>query len=174
LNYLSVKDYSIKYNISSSSIYRKIKSGTIEYEVRGGRKFVLDKSLSGDIVKSNESNQEQSVQVIIEEKDRFNSILESEVKMLRRKTEKLERHLVLINNYFDENFNFSPKEQIELENSVSELSEYLMKKGFDKRSRKIIYNRFNNLSGTEERIIIKDNDYLLDFSRYNYDDLLRV
>jgi predicted DNA-binding protein YlxM (UPF0122 family) len=175
MSYLSVKEYSEKYGVSSSSIYRKIRSGELQFESRGRRKFILDlttqKEQRQEVV---EVTKEPNVEVVIEEKDRFNSILESEVKMLRRKIEKLERYSTIVNSFFDDKFDYNPKEKIELESSVSRLGEYLLKMGFDRKNRKLIYNRFNNICGLEKRAIVEGNDYLLDFAKYNYDDLLKI
>lgn len=57
-------------------------------------------------------------------------------------------------------------------NQIVELKSYLKTLHLDSYQRKVIKNRFSALYGEDIRIIKRDGKFYLDFSRYDYSDLL--
>lgn len=193
MSYLTVKEYAEKYSVSSSSLYRKIRKGEIAFEVRGGKKYILDdvstdlfpivntptSPTETDIKDIMEATAETEVDVILETPakrvEKYDTLLDKEVEVLQQKIERLEENTLVINTLLDEKFQLGIKALIDVRSRDITLNKYLLSMGYSKKYRKIVKNRFYNLKDLEERVVeIGNNDYLLKFSKYSYEDLLMI
>lgn len=57
---LSVKEYAIKHNLTSQSVYNRIKRGTVKSVVEDGKTFVIDEKQANDDQSKNSSKKDKS------------------------------------------------------------------------------------------------------------------
>jgi predicted DNA-binding protein YlxM (UPF0122 family) len=170
--FLTVKEYSEKYKISRSTIYKRIKNGQIKANKKQGKLFIFENKIiepKQEIVKKQEIEDADIIEgIALVEKKIANLALVERVERVERVIRSLIDNLMAVKNNKDN------KDDESIQTQNINLKAYLIKKGFSKKFRQLIFNRFNKLVGIEERIIQKDDDYFLDFSNFNYDDLLEI
>ena len=112
-------------------------------------------------------------QLLKEERERIE-------KVYAQKDEQLKRVLELINTKLQlEQQSRQPQEEIEAlpqkqQPKLIELKEYLKSLDLEPHEKKVIKKRFNEAKGSDIRLHLQNGKIFLDFSKYDYSDLLNL
>lgn len=119
---------------------------------------------------------DDKLQMLRDERDKIEKVYSS-------KDEQLKNILELINSKMElereqstvhevESFNIKNEAEIIYDSDIIELKKYLKSLGISSSERKIIKKRFLDIYDSDARIIKKNGKLYLDFSKYDYSDLL--
>lgn len=121
-------------------------------------------------------DKEQMLRDEIEKIERIYSTKDAQLKNILElidKKMKLERNSDTIHEVHEiESFNHQSEPEIEQVRGVVELKEYLRSLDIKSSQRKMIKKRFLDAYDNDSRVIHKDGRLYLDFSKYDYSDLL--
>jgi hypothetical protein len=197
---LTVDEYCKKYEISKNILSSKIKAKKLNYIIENGEIYIIEPSqtikkpkITASTVielykRENKALKEKiklleakidkliddKEQMLREERQRIEKLYES-------KDEQLKTILELINTKMKmekQNIISSDYKPLKLENkyqnNLIELKEYLKTLDITPQERKILKKRFLELRGEDIRILQQNGKIYLDFSKFDYSDLLTI
>jgi len=112
-------------------------------------------------------------QMLRDERDKIEEIYSSKDAQLKNILELVNAKMKQERDTVHEIENFIPSEEIKVdEEKIVELKKYLKSLGINSSKRKAIKKRFLNAYDKDIRIILQNGKLYLDFSKYDYSDLL--
>ena len=171
-NLLTVKEYADRKKLSSSTIYKYIRTGKVESTLQNGKKYIIDND-SQEVIEI-----EQKPNIILRTENLMEQ-LELELEMLRKRVKELESYTKLFDSVVQENIELR-KENRQLvtatpfkkkETKLIEAMNYLISLGLIQKRREKIYKKIVELSD-EERFVKKGEKIYFDLKKYSYKDLI--
>lgn len=113
-------------------------------------------------------------QMLRDERDKIEEIYSTKDAQLKNILELVNAKMKQDRETIHEIENIKPQIDVEIEeeNEIIELKTYLKSLGINSKQRKLIKQRFLNAYDSDIRIILQNGKLFLDFSKYDYSDLL--
>lgn len=198
---LTIDEYSKKYKMSKEMISSKIRAKKLNYIIEDENLYIIvqdepqkqlpekQKMTVSTIIALYQKENRQLKEKIIELEAKIDKLIDDKEQMLREernrieqlynsKDEQLKNILELINTkmLLEQKQLESTIHEVETikdnEPKIVELKEYLKTLNLKQSQRKKIKQNFLNVYDSDIRIIKKDGSLYLDFSKYDYNDLL--
>ncbi len=197
---LTIDEYSKKFKMSKEMVHSKIKAKKLDYIIEDSQTFILLKNSQQQKQKQRSTTTVATVLSLYKRENHYlklkinqleekiDKLINDKEQMLRderdkieqiysNKDEQLQHILELINakmqHELQQNENILEVEHKEYE-QITELKAYLKTLDLKQQQRKTIKKRFEDVAKKDVRIIEQNGKLYLDFTRYDYSDLLAL